>query len=147
MGVLELLGKRGVFFDGAVGTVSHAKPAAWAARGTARALESGKAGSDRADASRRPRCRCRYCTDTTRSGEYAIRLRGCGRSVQRDRGRRRFPMHGTRWILQSDAYVAMDIGRTGKLLRPLGDLSFEEAYEAFKEAARDAEKKPALTLS
>ncbi len=32
-----------------------------------------------------------------------------------------------------DAVVALDIGPTGKLLKPMGDLSFEEAYEAFKE--------------
>ena len=30
-------------------------------------------------------------------------------------------------------YVALDIGPTGKLLKPLGDLEFERAYEAFKE--------------
>jgi len=30
-------------------------------------------------------------------------------------------------------FVAMDIGPTGKLLRPLGDLGFEEAYELFRE--------------
>ncbi len=29
------------------------------------------------------------------------------------------------------AYAALDIGSLGKLLEPLGDLSFEEAYEAF----------------
>lgn len=33
----------------------------------------------------------------------------------------------------SDAIVALDVGPTGKLLKPLGDLGFEEAYEAFKE--------------
>lgn len=31
-----------------------------------------------------------------------------------------------------DAYTALDIGSLGKLLEPLGDLSFEEAYEAFR---------------
>lgn len=31
------------------------------------------------------------------------------------------------------AYIALDIGPTGKLLKPLGDLSFEDAYDAFKE--------------
>lgn len=31
-----------------------------------------------------------------------------------------------------EAYAALDIGSLGKLLEPLGDLSFEEAYEAFK---------------
>lgn len=30
-------------------------------------------------------------------------------------------------------YVALDIGPTGKLLKPLGDLDFEDAYNAFKE--------------
>lgn len=30
-------------------------------------------------------------------------------------------------------YVALDIGPTGKLLKPLGTLSFEEAYETYKE--------------
>ena len=30
-------------------------------------------------------------------------------------------------------YIALDIGPTGKLLEPLGDLAFEKAYELFKE--------------
>lgn len=30
-------------------------------------------------------------------------------------------------------YTALDIGPTGKLLKPMGDLDFEEAYQAFKE--------------
>ncbi len=37
--------------------------------------------------------------------------------------------------------VAMDIGPTGKLMRPLGDLEFEQAYEVFREmvvTGRDA---------
>lgn len=32
----------------------------------------------------------------------------------------------------TQAYTALDIGSLGKLLEPLGDLAFEEAYEAFK---------------
>lgn len=32
-----------------------------------------------------------------------------------------------------DVVVALDVGPTGKLLKPLGDLEFESAYEAFKE--------------
>ncbi|MEG0721685.1 MAG: homocysteine S-methyltransferase family protein, partial [Lachnospiraceae bacterium] len=43
---------------------------------------------------------------------------------------RRSAAHGTK------AYVALDIGPTGKLLKPMGDLSFEDAYEAFKEAVQ-----------
>lgn len=30
-------------------------------------------------------------------------------------------------------YVALDVGPTGKLLKPLGDLSFEDTYQAYKE--------------
>lgn len=32
-----------------------------------------------------------------------------------------------------ETYAALDIGPTGKLLKPMGDLGFEEAYEAFRE--------------
>ena len=42
---------------------------------------------------------------------------------------------------RQDAYITMDIGPTGKLLEPLGDLSFEEAVDIFAEeviAGRDA---------
>lgn len=34
---------------------------------------------------------------------------------------------------QRETYVGLDIGPTGKLLKPMGDLAFEDAYEAFKE--------------
>ncbi len=34
---------------------------------------------------------------------------------------------------EDDAYVALDLGPTGKLLEPLGDLPFEEAVSIFKE--------------
>jgi len=36
-------------------------------------------------------------------------------------------------------WVALDIGPTGKLLKPLGDLAFEDAVEAFARAVRVAE--------
>lgn len=39
-----------------------------------------------------------------------------------------------------EVYTALDIGPTGKLLKPMGDLEFEEAYEAFKEVAILGEK-------
>jgi len=37
---------------------------------------------------------------------------------------------------REDAYVALDIGPTGKLLEPLGDLPFEKAVELFGEVVR-----------
>ena len=41
---------------------------------------------------------------------------------------------------KDDRYVAFDMGHTGKLLEPLGDLSFEKAVEVFSENARLAKK-------
>ncbi len=34
-------------------------------------------------------------------------------------------------------YIALDIGPTGKLLEPMGDLSFERAYEVFSQIVRE----------
>ncbi len=39
-----------------------------------------------------------------------------------------------------EVYVALDVGPTGKLLKPMGDLSFEEAYAAFAETMRFGEE-------
>ena len=36
-------------------------------------------------------------------------------------------------VNKKEYYVALDVGPTGKLLKPMGDLSFEKAYDAFKE--------------
>ena len=35
-----------------------------------------------------------------------------------------------------DKYIALDIGPSGKLLQPMGDLSFEDAYELFSEVVK-----------
>ena len=34
---------------------------------------------------------------------------------------------------REDAFIALDVGPTGKLLKPMGDLEFEEAYRLFQE--------------
>ena len=39
-----------------------------------------------------------------------------------------------------ETYVALDMGPTGKLLKPMGNLDFDDAYEAFAEAVRYGEK-------
>ena len=39
-----------------------------------------------------------------------------------------------------ETYVALDMGPTGNLLKPMGDLDFDDAYEAFAEAVRYGEK-------
>ena len=38
-----------------------------------------------------------------------------------------------------EVYTALDIGPTGKLLKPMGDLAFEDSYEAFKEVVKYGE--------
>lgn len=43
-------------------------------------------------------------------------------------------------VTDRETYVALDMGPTGKLLKPLGDLAFEAAYEVFKEVALLGEK-------
>ena len=40
---------------------------------------------------------------------------------------------------EKEYYVALDVGPTGKLLKPMGDLAFEDAYEAFKEVVQYGE--------
>ena len=41
------------------------------------------------------------------------------------------------------AFTALDLGPTGKLLKPLGDLDFEDAYELFKEVVLIGEREGA----
>lgn len=41
---------------------------------------------------------------------------------------------------RENVFVALDIGPTGKLLKPAGETDFEEAYEAFRQAAVYGEK-------
>ena len=53
-------------------------------------------------------------------------------------------------VNNAPAYVALDIGPTGKLLKPFGDLAFEDAYDIFSEmviAGRDADLIVIETLS
>ena len=39
-------------------------------------------------------------------------------------------------VYKENQYVALDIGPTGRLLKPLGDLDFEEAYNAFSRTVK-----------
>ena len=45
-------------------------------------------------------------------------------------------MEGRRQAGREDAYVALDIGPTGRLLAPMGDLPFDRAVELFSEVVR-----------
>ena len=43
-------------------------------------------------------------------------------------------------IYKEEQYVALDIGPTGKLLKPLGDLDFEDAVRSFAETVKAGDK-------
>jgi len=45
-----------------------------------------------------------------------------------------------RAVFGNDQFVALDIGPTGKLLKPLGDLEFDDAYNAFAETVKAGDK-------
>lgn len=137
MNIKELLGRRLVFFDGAMGTLLQE-----------RGLDAGEAPEpwnllhpeiienihrSYLDAG------CDILKTNT-FGANAVKLRGSGYETKEvvtaavKIARRAVSACGR------EAFVAMDIGSTGKLLRPLGDLGFEEAYDAFREAAVAGER-------
>ena len=137
MGVLELLVKRIGFFDGAMGSIllqnglgAGELPELWNLQRPELIEQIHReylaAGAD--------------ITKANTFGANAVKLRGCGHSVQEivEAG----ISHARRAVRDCgrEAFVALDVGPTGKLLRPLGDLSFEEAYDAFKEAVQCGEK-------
>lgn len=132
MGIFDLLGKRMIFFDGAMGTILQENglgagelPELWNLQKPELIQQIHRsyleAGAD--------------IIKTNTFGANAVKLRGCGHSVQEViesavcAAKRAVQANG------GTGLIALDIGPTGKLLRPLGDLSFEDAYAAFQEAA------------
>lgn len=136
MKLLKDLGKRLYFFDGAMGTILQQNgleagelPELWNLQkpNLIQSIHASylQAGCD--------------IIKTNTFGANSIKLSGCGHSTEEvvsaavQLARNAVDAHGS-------GFIAMDIGPTGKLLRPLGDLSFEEAYDAFREAAICGEK-------
>ena len=133
--ILDRLGKELLFFDGGMGTLLQEKglkpgelPENWNIEHTEEVLDIHRqyfeAGSD--------------IVLTNTFGANALKFHGSQyelediitAAVVNAKEGANFGVHDGR-----EVYVALDIGPTGKLLKPLGDLSFEEAYNAFKEAA------------
>lgn len=72
-------------------------------------------------------------------GANRIKLNGSGKSVKEIV---EAAVTNARNAVEGRALVALDVGPIGKLLEPLGSLSFEEAYDIFKEimeAGQDAD--------
>ncbi|MBE7062778.1 MAG: homocysteine methyltransferase [Ruminococcaceae bacterium] len=70
---------------------------------------------------------------TNTFGANRLKLSGTGRSVEEVVKR---AVEIAREAAESHAAVTLDIGPTGALLRPMGTLPFEEAYEIFAEVVR-----------
>jgi 5-methyltetrahydrofolate--homocysteine methyltransferase len=135
MNLFETLGKRLVFFDGGMGTLLQEKglaagelPELWnlehpeSIENIHRAYLD--AGAD--------------IIKTNTFGANGAKLRGCGHSVSEIVTAA--VGLAKKAAAEKDALVAMDIGPTGKLLRPMGDLDFEDAVSMFGEAAKAGEQ-------
>lgn len=131
MSIKERLGKELLFLDGGMGTLLQAQgleagelPETWNIKHPERVISVhqryAEAGSNIVLANTFGANRCKF-HDMQYSLEEVIKA-------------------GIENAKKVGVYTALDLGPTGKLLKPLGDLSFEEAYETFAEVVRYGEK-------
>ncbi len=129
--LLERLGHEWLFCDGGTGTLLQAKglkggdlPETWNITRPEDIISVHcaylEAGCDIFNANTFGANSLKYPENLKEIVEGAIR---CAKEARRITGR-------------EDAYIALDIGPTGKLLQPLGDLAFEDAVEIFAEVVR-----------
>lgn len=140
MDILELLGKRIVFLDGAMGTLLQEKglkagelPEIWNIEKKEIIInahkEYFKAGSD--------------IVLTNTFGANDIKLKGKYKSDEvvefavKNAKKAAMDVENQNF---GKKYVALDIGPTGKLLKPLGDLSFNDAYNSFSVMVKAGQK-------
>lgn len=138
--LLERLGKELLFFDGGMGTLLQAEglqpgelPETWniERKETIRKIHQSyfEAGSDI------------VLTNTFGANALKFHDENCSLKAIIDAAVENVRFGAKAGIRDGrDYYVALDIGPTGKLLKPLGDLSFEDAYGAFKEVVQYGEK-------
>ena len=135
MRILDELGKRIIFFDGGMGTMLQQKglaagelPELWNLTHPELITE----------------IQAQYCAagadiiKTNTFGANEIKLSECGHSVEEIITAA--VQIAKKATAGTKALVAMDIGPTGKLMKPLGDLAFEKAYAVFSQAAAAGEK-------
>lgn len=132
MGILDRLGKELLYFDGGMGTLLQEQ-----------GLKSGEL----------PEVWNVTCKDVIKQIHLNYYQAGSDIVLTNTFGANRIKFHDENYSLEEviqaaiqnakyardqmidrECYVGFDMGPTGKLLKPLGDLSFEEAYDVFKEA-------------
>lgn len=127
----EMLGREWIFFDGGTGSVLQKMglrggdlPESWNIRYPERIKELYKgylnAGANVFNANTFGANRLHYPTNVKQIITTGVKL---AKEARIEAGR-------------EDAFITIDIGPTGKLLEPLGDLSFEEAVDIFSEAVK-----------
>ncbi|MBP5224408.1 MAG: homocysteine S-methyltransferase family protein, partial [Lachnospiraceae bacterium] len=132
MKLRDRLGKEWLFFDGGSGTLLQSRglkggeqPELWNLSRPQEILSLHRqyldAGADIIETNTFGANRFRFGAETAAVIHAGVKL---ARKARADAGR------------EEDAYVALDIGPTGKLLKPMGDLDFEDAVDAFAEAIR-----------
>ncbi|HZJ77276.1 MAG TPA: homocysteine S-methyltransferase family protein [Clostridia bacterium] len=135
--IKDLFGKRLIFFDGAMGSmlqknglVAGELPEVWNITQSetvtdihSQYIEAG----------------CDFITTNT-FGANSIKLDGCGYSTQEIIAAALSNAKKSVEKSNKNCRIAFDIGPIGKLLEPAGNLSFDEAYNAFSQAAVIAEK-------
>lgn len=141
--ITERLGKELLFFDGGMGTLLQDKglkpgelPETWNMTHKEEVIEIHRnyfeAGSDIVLANTFGANRLKFHDDRYDVKEIVTEAVSLAKEARRQAGKE-----------DGRHYVALDMGPTGRLLKPMGDLDFEEAYEAFKEVAICAEKEGA----
>ncbi len=131
MKLTERLGKEWIFFDGGAGTILQARglaagelPETWNLTHPEEiiALNRGyfEAGSDIVNTNTFGANALKYPDNLREIVEAAV---AHAKTARAQAGR-------------EDAYIALDIGPTGRLLQPMGDLPFERAVELFGETIR-----------
>lgn len=130
--ILERLGKEWIFFDGGTGSILQSKglqpgelPETWnlTHREDIIDLHLGylNAGSHIFNTNTFGANRLKYPDNLDEIVSAAV---GLAKEARRRSGR------------EDDSYIALDIGPTGKLLKPMGDLSFDDAVDIFAEVVR-----------
>lgn len=140
MNILDLLGKRMVFFDGGTGTLLQEKglqagelPELWNIEKKEALIDIHKSYFE---------VGCDIVLTNT-FGANKIKLHDIKYSVEEIvTNAVNNAKQAAKEVCKGEkyGYVALDVSSTGKLLKPLGDLDFEDAYDAFKEVMICGEK-------
>ena len=148
MGIMETVRERKLFFDGGMGSLLVAKglqpgelPETWNVTHPEVLqeihLQYLRAGSDEITTNTFGANGLKFGSD----GEFSLKRLVTAAVENAKIARERFAKErrsqtdvaGSAADEEPCAYIGLDLGPTGKLLKPLGDLAFEDAYELYKE--------------